>query len=504
MAAAVTMDPYVHGSEMGMNGVADSLNRIEKLLDRGQQLLYGDDDYNEVSPVSDTGEPLDSSVSGVVRQKGYYSSHAVVAAAAAAPPPPPAAAPPPSKLTGKPSRGMRGAAAAAPNTMSRSHQDLETSYQKLLASNRQKQKVNGSRHHLHSGIKPLASTPSRLRLSGSGERDTVSFSASARAREIAQIKKSGGSVPNLEDGVDANDTPQNITIEELKARIHRELEEYQRNGPIMLRRPSYAKKGTIRPDSIRRPITPQPKTTTTPAATRLRASATPAATRVSQRQAVKPQVSRTVVGPNRATGAKKPSAPASQVKQPSPARRQASTSPTTTSSIPIWERLYHDASAQQKRSQRLKDRHLEAEVARRTPPKKQTRTSPQPSHLNRSQPSKPVDRKWRPLQMGLPANNGSTGMVSPSQSDCFPPHHSAKRNANRHVVVPGRNGQSDLDSSACIPAPHSIAANSPSVSKKQSEHVEESTFVSAESGAGGGGNEIPPFITPLDLTGIKK
>ncbi|CAD2220373.1 hypothetical protein AGDE_15142 [Angomonas deanei] len=69
-------------------------------------------------------------------------------------------------------------------------------------------------------------------------RELQEMPASARGQRISELKKRGEPVPDLEEGVDENDNAQDISIDDLKARIKRELEEYRKNGPLMLRRKS--------------------------------------------------------------------------------------------------------------------------------------------------------------------------------------------------------------------------------------------------------------------------
>ncbi|CAG9569685.1 conserved hypothetical protein [Leishmania major strain Friedlin] len=229
-----------------VDDIKESLDRIEKLLNRGQQLLYGDGAadgkkaYSEGAAVTPDGEPADADTVSIPTARhvdancGSYQL-------------------PSDTHVGLPLRGTGTSAAAnaslypqstSQHSASHFQRNSEKLYQRLSGeSNHRYPSQNGSnRSSLHARPHANRASVGSNRLPP-GFKDKVLVSV--RGRRIVQIQKEGGIVPNFEEGLDAHDTPQNFTIEELKARIHRELEEYRRLGPLMNRYKSFRRRQCV-------------------------------------------------------------------------------------------------------------------------------------------------------------------------------------------------------------------------------------------------------------------
>ncbi|GET86324.1 hypothetical protein, conserved [Leishmania tarentolae] len=246
VAAAPSEDLGSNGSGEFVDDIKESLDRIEKLLNRGQQLLYSDDAVdaeqagNNGIIVSLGGKPADVDAVSIptaqhVDTKG--SSYKL----------------PSGKRAGVPLRGT-GAAANASCYRQSTPQHPASHFQRNSQKLHRLLSGDSNHHHAsrntsnHSSLRrhPWANQArvSRKYLrSDSKDKDLVS----ARGRRIVMIQKEGGIVPNFEEGLDPYDTPQNISIEVLKERIRRELEEYRRLGPLLHRHESSQRRqrGTV-------------------------------------------------------------------------------------------------------------------------------------------------------------------------------------------------------------------------------------------------------------------
>ncbi|CBZ24226.1 conserved hypothetical protein [Leishmania mexicana MHOM/GT/2001/U1103] len=220
-----------------VDDIKESLDRIEKLLNRGQQLLYGDDAadgmeaYGEGAAVSlgeDLGDADAVSIPTARHVDANCGSYQL----------------PPGTRLGLPPRGAGVGAAAnvllypqstPQHPANRFQRNSEKLYQRLSGETNHRHPLqkgaNRSSLHPRPRANPVSMGNKRL-LPGFGKDKLL---VSVRGRRVVQIQKEGGIVPNFEDGLDPYDTPQNITIEELKERIRRELEEYRRMGPLMHR-----------------------------------------------------------------------------------------------------------------------------------------------------------------------------------------------------------------------------------------------------------------------------
>ncbi|KAK7197085.1 hypothetical protein NESM_000653100 [Novymonas esmeraldas] len=396
--AATPMYGGVDGS--GTSGesvdVKDSFDRIEELLNRGQQLLYGDEAADGAAASPD-GEPADA---GAAAYGSYPSSSykdprnygAGITAPAGLPPRSSAAA----------------AAASSPShsqLASRSQRDAENPYQRLLQESNLRlprkttSKQRGSRAIARAGT---TSTGSKRRLSRSKKDEEEEMSASARGRQIAQIQREGGRLPNLEEGVDASDTVQNLTIEELKERIRRELDEYQRSGPLMQRRPSYQRQ--------QRAAAAKRAAIKTKGATK---SPVPPARQQAPRVVPRSRGGAPHTAPARSAAASPSSlfaTSASAAKPGVPARTVSrSVARSSSAAPPFWERLYRDGAAQQqKRDQRAEQRRVEEEKEHAAvKPRRVTAPLPPPVHSTYS-------AYYRPLQMDTGSRSGSYDLQAKS------------------------------------------------------------------------------------------
>lgn len=540
--------------------VRESFDRIELLLNRGQQLLYGDEagaDGNGVAAAvtSPDGEPADA---GAVPTG--YADPAQCSPVHSSQPPHPRTTMPPSGATGLPPRGA--AAAPGPSSASpygglappasRAQQDQENSYQRLLAqsnaghppagatgSKLRGSRVRGRTQSLAIGGKRRAARPK--------QEDEADFSASVRGRMIVQLQKEGGRVPNLEEGVDAGDTAQNYTIAELKARIRRELEEYQRNGPLMQRRESF----------VQRSRTAASRVATGAAAPSagVKSSKRPAESRVTAPPAMTGALVRKQV---RTVPASVPASKAA--KRPVAAQPKAKSvggTPATTTALhrqtPFWERLYRDAATQQeRRDQRVEQRRVAEEKARTVHKARRANPAAAPVHSTYS-------AYYRPLQLdaasrshsrdrSAKSRSGTNGTIVPPQHTSYVPRPQAHNGAaagmsaskssliSTHstgevparVAAPRRastfSGSPNGSKSMVGAASASPAAPSPLPLKPKTE-MPSPTQVHAEAQAQSHepfGDDIAeisspddedecdnsasgqPYITPLDFTGIKK
>ncbi|CAM41817.1 conserved hypothetical protein [Leishmania braziliensis MHOM/BR/75/M2904] len=220
-ATAPADDLFSGKSRELVDDIKNSLDRIEKLLNCGQQLLYGDGAADgEEASVSPDEDPADVSVVAISALQHFNPSYA--------------------SYHSSPQRRRGSSCGLGSGGESVAHQQLasRSQYNSENASHR----LSGEGSHQHS-LKNSSKERSRYgrsradqRLMGSNrpllrsKRNEVSPSLRGR-----QIRSERGRMRNLEEGVDPSDTPQNITIAALKERIRRELEEYRRSGPLMHR-----------------------------------------------------------------------------------------------------------------------------------------------------------------------------------------------------------------------------------------------------------------------------
>ncbi|KPA77573.1 hypothetical protein ABB37_06944 [Leptomonas pyrrhocoris] len=356
-------------NEENLDEIRDSLNRIEDVLNRGQHLLYGDDAEEGGEPATVTVAPAPASAN---RNGGhaYHSYHSTpqkgtVGNSFSSDFQQSPAAHPPAQLR----NGTAQTSAAYPPARQALGGKRDAESPHPVAHEKARRRLSGNAARAKTA--PASHTAARG-LSKS-KKDEEDFSASLRARQIHKITREGGRVPNLEEGVDDSDTAQNTSLEELKARIHRELEEYHRNGPLMYRRASYQRKQ--RASTVPRSSEPG-RTSTVKSASAEKAPkrmvqlTTSALQKQRQRQQTTPargapiRDAATLKKSSSLRAASKPravsaAAPAATVAAPA-ARRAASRS-----SKPFWERLYRDAAVQQeRRDARVEQRRIELEAER--------------------------------------------------------------------------------------------------------------------------------------------
>ena len=394
MSARIAAAPAARNgsaSEENLDEIRESLNRIEEVLNRGQHLLYGDD--AESSGLADPGA-VSSAAHADGPRNGYayhsYRSTPQKRATASAVSPEyqrsPVAHPPvPPRHGGTAMTTSYHQGYSVFNTKA----ETESPYRTASGSATRARTV--STHH--------SSTRRLSKL----KKDDEEHSASARGRQIQEIKREGGRVPNLEDGVDDDDTAQNTSIEELKARIHRELEEYHRSGPLMQRRASHLRKhrastvprasragrtstanlpatataaGTgrtgstgasrvppprpVRASKVKTPkrVAPPPPPVAQQQKQKKKQTATPARGALSHSAAPAPVARSTLKKSSAANAAAKPRA---KTVAPPPSRL----ADVSRESMPCWERLYNDAAVlQEKRDQRAEQRRIEQEEVR--------------------------------------------------------------------------------------------------------------------------------------------
>lgn len=390
MSARIAAAPAARNSsanEENLDEIRESLNRIEEVLNRGQHLLYGDD--AESSGLADPG-----AVSSAAHADGPRNGHAYHSYRSTPQKPATANAVSPEY--------QRSPAAHPPVPPPHGGTAMTTSYhQGYSVFNAKAETESPYRTAFGSATRArtVSTHHSSTRRLSKLKKDDEEHSASARGRQIQEIKREGGRVPNLEDGVDDEDTAQDTSIEELKARIHRELEEYHRSGPLMQRRASYLRKhrastvprasragrtstanlpatataaGTgrtgstgasrvppsrpVRASKVKTPkrVVPPPP----PVAQQQKQAATPARGALSHSAAPAP-VARSTLKKSSATNA------AAKRRAKTVAPPPSRPADVSRESMPFWERLYNDAAVlQEKRDQRAEQRRIEQEVVR--------------------------------------------------------------------------------------------------------------------------------------------
>lgn len=244
--------------------------------------------------------------------------------------------------------------------------------------------------------------------------ESMHQTASARAREIAKIRRASGRVPDLEEGVDPNDISQDVPIETLKERIHRELEEYRRTGPIMQRKVSKAgvvtttfaapKPRQLMPppsrDPERSPIQrglPQRSEPVRQAGERGRALQREP--RDPMMKARHPTRSQPPASSAQAAKAKQQQTYSRAISAPAPSRGDGQ--------APVWMRLYQDATVQQERMKQRREQQREVEAARHRGllrPSRSVQRPPQPWRVVGPPSSNPNQntrqpRPWKPIAM---------------------------------------------------------------------------------------------------------
>lgn len=356
-----------------LDEIRESLNRIEDVLNRGQHVLYDDE--------ADGGEPADagavaasSAAAHGDSSHAYHSYHSTPLKRSVAEPVSPVHQRMPAAHP--PIAPRRGAPAVEPQPVVSPYQAAHDAAHRRPSGSATRARTASGTHH------------SAGRRTSKAKSEEEELSASARARQIEEIKRTSGRVPNFEDGVDDNDTAQNTSIDELKERIRRELEEYHRNGPLMHRRASYQRKQ--RSATVPRTFAAARVSSTKPAAAAPATSSTvpPSPPPTRPAKASKVRTPKRVAPPPAAetrAGLSRSAAPAPVAR--SVPRKAATTSSTTKSRAktvgppasrsahnataaapaakPFWERLYRDAAAQQeKRDQRAEQRRIEMEAER--------------------------------------------------------------------------------------------------------------------------------------------
>ncbi|KPI88410.1 hypothetical protein ABL78_2475 [Leptomonas seymouri] len=353
-------------NEDNLDEIKESLNRIEGVLNRGQHLLYGDEgEDSEAVDVSAVASVPAHQSNG----RAYNSYHTTPPKRSTVNAVSPDFQWPPATHTSAPPRNGTAQAESASKSL-RYHQAIHDS---------SCTRISGSATRARS---TLTRNSGALRLSKAKKGEEV-LSVSARARRIQAIKEEGGRMPNFEEGVNDDDTAQNISIAELKARIHRELEEYHRNGPLMHRHASYQRKQrastaprsseALRSSAVKAAgvgKTPCRTVKTSNVKTPQCMARLPTSTLQQQRTAPIRGVDSTPAG-RATTKSVGPSAsvkprPRTVVPLPSRPTPAATVAPENSGAAkPFWERLYRDAAAQQeKRDQLAEQRRIELEAER--------------------------------------------------------------------------------------------------------------------------------------------
>ncbi|EPY16161.1 hypothetical protein STCU_11512 [Strigomonas culicis] len=244
--------------EKPVEGIQFSLDHIEELLNRGHEILYGD--KNVISP-NFNASPDDSSMEHVP------ATHHIA-------------------LSGE-------TPTVSPGSHLLNTSATPSSHQRRPSSKR------------------------RSTISAPRRDEIADLPVSARAKRISIIKSRGGRVPDMEEGVDPEDRAQDVSMAELKRRIHLELEEYRRNGPLMTRskKPTSESRRRLRTHSM-------PKPAPRPVLTR------PVHTEVPKARSVPAPAPR-----------KRPQP------QPLPVPRPVRTTAPRDGRVPVWERLYHEGTA---------------------------------------------------------------------------------------------------------------------------------------------------------------
>lgn len=467
--------------------IKDSLDRIEELLTRGHQLLYGEENAeNALSPLTPKDDEQAPKAAVAPRVGATPSGRGA---------PRPGAVRPihvVSQPTGLPSRNAPAAAAA-----------------EQWSAPRKSRAESSLRHQ---------------RLSAGHEEDSLSIHESAARIRNARAK--GRPLPNLEEGIDENDVARSISLDELKARIHRELEEYRRNGPVMKRtkpvqkskaRSTAAaappKKGQARADvnndsngaAARQPprsSLPAKRFTAAPRQAQARASRGDENDRHPSRPSAptKKPAARSMVKPAPVSGASPPA------KSHPPARgaarslgyrdtqgpadagqpRAATADSTYNQSYPqgrqpFWVRLYNDAAVQQeklermredaKRQQELRASHAATNFHRRVRGSAMHKYAPASDAADDSAYAKYGERKTSPVAQ------------DPLTLDRQQPHEDTSLN---------NSWQDTHGHSASQKKPRPNGTTPANKAGTHSRELEDSNQVQ------------PPSITPLDLRGLKK
>ncbi|KAG5486055.1 hypothetical protein LSCM4_06762 [Leishmania orientalis] len=500
-----------------IDDIKDSLDRIERLLNCGQQLLYGDEAIDgEGAAASPKEEPLAAASVSIpiarhvdVSYDSYQSS---------------------SQRRQSPSRGFGGVGrlAAHHHLTSATHLGLppRDSGPSAAASSAHSPQSTPQYQASRARANPV-STVSKHHL----PRFKRELSASIRGRQIAQIQKEGGMVPNLEEGVDASDTAQNMTIAELKERIHRELEEYRRFGPLMHRLESCRRRQRTAVTK-RAPINKRSALGPFPAAT---TSAPPTLASKPVKQIPTPAPGAALHGaPSRST-VHTAAAAATSGPQGLPASRRVKKSANTTQArstlqhsqgqTRFWERLYREPAVhQEKRDQRAEQRRM---VKRRA---KQNPSLPVVTPLGQNA----YRGHLHPVQMNKGSRTASCELLSKQTlgCSCTPPQPGSslpKRESG--CPSPTATSKTSMATSEVItkvpgpvvapwrPSPANSACNTrtrlsvtpsplpskPKVDKQQSTYLAEPhDDIELSSPDDAEDSTSPPYIAPLDLRGIKK
>ncbi|KAG5485506.1 hypothetical protein LSCM1_07592 [Leishmania martiniquensis] len=489
--AAAPANGIVNGhSAESIDDIKDSLDRIERLLNCGQQLLYGDEAVDgEGGAASLEGVPAGAAPASIpiarhvdVSYDSYQSS---------------------SQRRQNPSRGVGGGGRLA------AHRQLPPAAPHSLPPRNTTNPLSSPQrtppyHASRARENPISTSSKQCPPRFKKEK----MSASLRGRQIAQIQKEGGMVPNLEEGVDASDTAQNMTIAELKERIHRELEEYRRFGPLMHRLESYQRRQRAAvtkraPANKKGGLRPFPAGTTaappTPASRLVKQVPTPgpgvALHRAPSHPGVHAAAAVTTSGPQ--------AAPASRHVEKSKNVTQAcSTLQKSQGQAPFWERLYRETAIQQeKRDQRAEQRSVV---------KRRAKQKPYPSVV-----APPLQSTYsghnNPPQMSTVSRNASCELMSKQTSG----HNYALLQQASQLIAdvpaavaapwrpaPANNAYSTSTHLSSTPSP---LPPKPKVDMQQSTYsAEPHDDIELSSSDDAEDSNSPPFIVPLDLSGIKK
>lgn len=416
--------------EESIDDIKTSLSRIEKLLNRGHQLLYGPEGED---PEPSTPDDLSHTV-------GAAAECPVAVAAAALSPTP-----------------------AAPRRLS-----LERSAVSTPAATPQ---------------------PHTRQARGTGQRPPWGKNNEALERSMRRVRRVGKKARVLEEGIDDDDVPQDISLEDLKARIHRELEEYHRNGPLMLRRSSNARKrksvSRVRTAHLSQRATPSTKVAASLAPPRkmtnhvTRTAAAAPCTRVTSRSSF--GRSSVMTSQQHSRAPPKPSGRQPPRTAPATVRRApTATAPPGT----IWDRLYKDASEHQKKMKWHRDEILQEER------EKIEKSRVKPTRLAHP-PAK--DSEWPLRQLQRPVTASSQCPTSSTRAAPGPRvnNQGPYRNFLHVSDPPQRNTEAERCSSS---------------SRAQETAHSLTSAISADAVPSDckGVAHIPTVITPLDLRSLKK
>lgn len=496
MSAARERTSQQQPADESVGDIKESLNRIEELLHRGHELLYNEEHEEE------------NAVSSVSRNDHTEEEEEMLVPVPALSPSRPAPRhqqPTASATTARPVKTVAQSTAYTRDPEPYRYHSQSRELGRSTATNT----AAGASHSRH----PRRSL---------GESENI-FESAARARAAGAGK--GRGVPAVEEGVD-DDTAQDFSLIDLKARIHRELEEYRRNGPLMMRRKS------VQREHARRAKLAAKKQQVGPAAAReqaavaahhpLRKSATPPASK-SRATAPAPRATGTrLSGPvgNNASrpvtcggaGAFRSTAPPAPRRQTTttaaarttggPARSKtvgASSSPAAVAKSgaarqPFWERLYNDAAIQQEKLDRMRE---QARVEERKEPCNSQSSLHGPARNHHSN-----HRASTTINGGGPVRRptGTTTAAVAARPARTQSRGGAAAPARRVASRPAANGStSTANGSAYEPlglgrrkdTAATTTVHERSASTNSHDRLDDST-------------QIPASVTKLDLRGIRK